>query len=336
MKGLRWALLQPVEQKLLHEGALDWIWPEAEKAGLAIGMMGGIFLKEFRGIAERYPGLKLILDHCGLNRHGQDAEAFIHLDEMTALAKLPNVAVKATGAPHYSTAALSVQEHPGRAAPHLRRLRARPLLLGHRHHPHALQLPPVRDLLHRGAAVAEGPGPREGDGPQPLQVDRLGLQVLGRHHEDHRRPGSPWSQTVIPPVSAHRQVQSFSAEELLAEMAEAGVDGALIHPPFSWDPTSNALRSRRRGISGSLRNHGPVPAWRPKQRAADRRLAPATRHDGHALGDDVRRPAAPAQGGRLRLDLARRREGTAFRSPCWAATTSTSSARSPKPIRGSD
>ena len=103
MKGLRWALLQPVEQKLLHEGALDWIWPEAEKAGLAIGMMGGIFLKEFRGIAERYPGLKLILDHCGLNRHGQDAEAFIHLDEMTALAKLPNVAVKATGAPHYST-----------------------------------------------------------------------------------------------------------------------------------------------------------------------------------------------------------------------------------------
>ena len=33
----------------------------------------------------------------------EDAEAFIHLDEMTALAKLPNVAVKATGAPHYST-----------------------------------------------------------------------------------------------------------------------------------------------------------------------------------------------------------------------------------------
>jgi predicted TIM-barrel fold metal-dependent hydrolase len=103
MMGLRWALLQPVEQKLLHEGALDWIWPEAEKAGLAVAMMGGIFLKQFRGIAERYPGLKLILDHCGLNRHGQDAEAFIHLDEMTALAKLPNVAVKATGAPHYST-----------------------------------------------------------------------------------------------------------------------------------------------------------------------------------------------------------------------------------------
>ncbi len=103
MMGLRWALLQPVEQQMLHDGALDWIWPAAEQEGLPVAMMGGIFLKEFRKIAERYPKLKLILDHCGLNRHGQDAEAFIHLDEMLALAKLPNVAVKATGAPHYST-----------------------------------------------------------------------------------------------------------------------------------------------------------------------------------------------------------------------------------------
>ena len=31
-----------------------------------------------------------------------------------------------------------------------------------------------------------------------------------------------WSQTVVPPASGHRQVSSFSAEELLAEMAEAG------------------------------------------------------------------------------------------------------------------
>ena len=112
MMGLRWALLHPPEQKLLHEGALDWIWPEAEKAGLSIAMMGGIFLKEFRAIAERYPGLKLILDHCGLNRLGQDSEAFIHLDEMTALARLPNVAVKMTGAPHYSTYPYSTQQYP--------------------------------------------------------------------------------------------------------------------------------------------------------------------------------------------------------------------------------
>ena len=86
---------------------------------------------------------------------GQDDEAFIHLDEMTALAKLPNVAVKMTGAPHYST-----QPYPFRniqdGLQHLRCLRARPLFLGHRHHPHALLLAPVRDLLHRGTAWLKG------------------------------------------------------------------------------------------------------------------------------------------------------------------------------------
>jgi predicted TIM-barrel fold metal-dependent hydrolase len=103
MKGLRWALLSPEQQVWLRDGTLDWLWPAAEKEGLPIAMMGGLFLKEFRAIAEKHPKLKLIVDHCGLNRHGQDEAAFIHLDELVALAELPNVAVKATGAPHYST-----------------------------------------------------------------------------------------------------------------------------------------------------------------------------------------------------------------------------------------
>ena len=50
-----------------------------------------------------------------------------------------------------------------------------------------------------------------------------------------------WSQAVTPPSGLHRKVSKFTAEELLKEMAEAGVDGALIHPPYSWDPTSNRL-----------------------------------------------------------------------------------------------
>jgi predicted TIM-barrel fold metal-dependent hydrolase len=103
MMGLRWALLSPEQQVWLRDGTLDWLWPAAEKEGLPIAMMGGLFLKEFRAIAEKHPHLKLIVDHCGLNRHGQDEAAFIHLDELVALARLPNVAVKATGAPHYST-----------------------------------------------------------------------------------------------------------------------------------------------------------------------------------------------------------------------------------------
>jgi len=103
MKGLRWSLLQPEHQAWLHDGSLGWLWPAVEKEGLPLAMMGGLFIPEFRAIAERHPNLRLILDHCGLNRHGQDAAAFANLDALLALARLPNVAVKATGAPHYST-----------------------------------------------------------------------------------------------------------------------------------------------------------------------------------------------------------------------------------------
>ena len=96
MMGLRWPLLLEEHQKWLHDGSLDWLWPAAEQEGLPIAMMGGLFLKKFHEIAERHPRLKMIVDHCGLNRHGRDAEAFIHLDELVAMAKLPNVAIKAT------------------------------------------------------------------------------------------------------------------------------------------------------------------------------------------------------------------------------------------------
>jgi predicted TIM-barrel fold metal-dependent hydrolase len=103
MMGLRWPLLSEEQQKWLYDGTLDRLWPEVEREGLPVAMLSGLFLPKFREIAERHPHLRMILDHCGLNRHGQDAEAFIHLDELVTLAKLPNVAVKATGAPHYST-----------------------------------------------------------------------------------------------------------------------------------------------------------------------------------------------------------------------------------------
>ena len=50
-----------------------------------------------------------------------------------------------------------------------------------------------------------------------------------------------WGQTVTPPSGLHRKVSTFTAEQALKEMDEAGVAGALIHPPYSWDPNSNQL-----------------------------------------------------------------------------------------------
>src|SRR2546428_14195646 len=43
-----------------------------------------------------------------------------------------------------------------------------------------------------------------------------------------------------PTTPTHRQVEAFSADELLREMDEAGVDAAVLHPP-GWDPGSHEL-----------------------------------------------------------------------------------------------
>jgi predicted TIM-barrel fold metal-dependent hydrolase len=53
-------------------------------------------------VAERHPGLKLILDHLCLSVGQKDEEAFAGLDRLLVLAKRPNVAVKASGLPCYT------------------------------------------------------------------------------------------------------------------------------------------------------------------------------------------------------------------------------------------
>jgi predicted TIM-barrel fold metal-dependent hydrolase len=102
MLGLRWALLTDEQRNWLRDGTLDWLWPAAEREGLPIATMAGRFLPEFRRIAEAHPHLKLIVDHCGIQPYGKDEGAFDRIDELIALAKLPNVALKATGAPGYA------------------------------------------------------------------------------------------------------------------------------------------------------------------------------------------------------------------------------------------
>jgi len=105
MLGLRWAPLHPAARTLFESGAMDWIWAEAEAHNVPVARLAGKVLGKFREVAERHPGLRLIIDHCGLVRLRQDEAAFEHLDALLALAKLPNVAIKATGAPGYSTEA---------------------------------------------------------------------------------------------------------------------------------------------------------------------------------------------------------------------------------------
>ena len=98
MLGLRWSLTRPGQETWHNDGTMDWLWPAAEKAGTPVATMAWRFLKQFGEIAARHPNLKLIIDHLGTVRSGKDEAAFADLTDLLALAKHPNIAVKATGA----------------------------------------------------------------------------------------------------------------------------------------------------------------------------------------------------------------------------------------------
>ena len=104
MLGLRLTFSQPHEQSWPTDGTIDWLWPAAERAGLPIALAAANFIPVVGPVAERHPGLRLIVDHMGRPSGTKDDEAFATLPELLALAKYPNVAVKATGVPSHSSA----------------------------------------------------------------------------------------------------------------------------------------------------------------------------------------------------------------------------------------
>ena len=173
MLGLRFAFLQPHQKTWPTDGTIDWLWPAAERAGLPVALLAAGFLPKVAEVAERHPRLKLIIDHLGRPSGTKDDAAWANLPEMLALAKYPNVAIKATGAPSYSSEAYPVSQHPRPSAADLRRLRSGADVLGHRHHAHAVLVAAVRDDVHRGAALADGARPGAGHGPGRLQLARL-------------------------------------------------------------------------------------------------------------------------------------------------------------------
>jgi predicted TIM-barrel fold metal-dependent hydrolase len=95
--------------KLTEDDTQNWIWQQAEAAGVPIMMV------VHRGqqplidrIAERHPDLRITLDHLGIPQGGfriglRDEAAFADLDHVLALAQRPNIAVKASALPGYTT-----------------------------------------------------------------------------------------------------------------------------------------------------------------------------------------------------------------------------------------
>jgi len=106
MLGLRYTFFKPEEWVRLGDGSLEWLWSAAEEHGIPIALLATDALSEIGQIAERHPGLRLVIDHLG-GRGGnttlKDDASMVHVPQLLPLARFPNIAVKATGAPGYSS-----------------------------------------------------------------------------------------------------------------------------------------------------------------------------------------------------------------------------------------
>lgn len=107
MLGFRFTFAEAHQKSWWTDGSLDWFWAACQQHDLRVGLLAsGPTIAALGNIAKRYPGLKLHIDHIG--RGGgradlKDDAAYANLSEMLALAKLPNVAVKLSGAPSTSS-----------------------------------------------------------------------------------------------------------------------------------------------------------------------------------------------------------------------------------------
>ncbi|MGZ5117855.1 MAG: amidohydrolase family protein [Burkholderiales bacterium] len=114
MMGLRFSFTAPILQPLLTEGRMDWVWNEAEEAGVPLYVLvKPSDVQLIDQVAARHPGLKLVMDHLALPLDKKDDEAFRGLDNVLALARRPNIAVKVSSLPNFSTQAYPYRNlHP--------------------------------------------------------------------------------------------------------------------------------------------------------------------------------------------------------------------------------
>ena len=103
MLGVRLTFHHAWDESWIRDGTADWFWPLAERFDIPVMMNAPGTLPEVGNIAERFPNLRIIIDHMGRLRGMKDAT--FKLDNTIALAKYSNVHVKLSLIQECTTAA---------------------------------------------------------------------------------------------------------------------------------------------------------------------------------------------------------------------------------------
>src|SRR5690242_3403473 len=118
MLGIRLTFLGK-QAPWLTDGTADWFWAAAEKVGLPVMVFAPGRGPDFARIAERHPGLTMIIDHMNLSldiRKSMGVPAAVA--QTAALAKHPNVSCKMSASPGVSEEAYPFAD----MKPHLKQI----------------------------------------------------------------------------------------------------------------------------------------------------------------------------------------------------------------------
>lgn len=94
----------------LDAGEYEPFWTAAEESGVPVMCLTHGFPEALGPIAERHPGLRLIIDHFGAYLDRKGADAFAMMDRLLPLAEYPNILVKVTCAPSISAVPYPFQD----------------------------------------------------------------------------------------------------------------------------------------------------------------------------------------------------------------------------------
>ena len=101
MLGIRMAFHQGRAPSWLEDGTADWFWDATERYNVPVMAFAPQAVPKLGEIAERHPGLRLIIDHMGLSSALWGKSLAPAVDNLLKLARLPNVAVKVSALPCY-------------------------------------------------------------------------------------------------------------------------------------------------------------------------------------------------------------------------------------------
>jgi L-fuconolactonase len=101
--GIRQSFHLPRFARWLDDGTAERVWATAEANGIPVMVYPPGLLDQIARIAERHRDLRLVIDHMALPLEARADELPGHVEELIQLARFPNIAVKVSALPLYSS-----------------------------------------------------------------------------------------------------------------------------------------------------------------------------------------------------------------------------------------